>query len=276
MNKFNWRQWFKFLKEIKSEATPLKLVLIANKLPDDAFWADLSSRCFVSTLNQALQDKKGLQQADLAVICGSYAELINEAVPKLINTIQANNVKYLIVVTDTFTESEAAIKLNELSVNLKTSENLIAFKADAKNMAQKLIDLAGQKLVGLALIAPFLRDQIADKLIMTTALQNGSIGLIGLLPGSDMPVLTANQIKLVLKIAAVYGEKLTWGRLVEMFFVTNGGFFFRYIARQIVGLIPVGGLFIKGSIAYSGTQAVGHIAKAYFKSLKQTQNSDSD
>jgi len=267
MKRFNWRDWSKALKEIKAEATPLKLVLVANKLPPEKFWQNLSTKAV--SVKLAEETAQTLKDADLAVFLGTVNELLANTTAALIKQVQTAGLNYLVVVNEALNQ-DVNVTVNKLAVALKTSENLIVFNSHIKSVKEKLIGLAGKKLVGLALVAPFLKDDISDKLITATARQNASLALTGVLPGSDMPFITANQIKLVLKLAAVYGERLSWGRALEMFFVTNSGFFFRYLARQLVDLLPVGGIFIKGSVAYAGTEAVGRLAKTYFKSLKET------
>lgn len=272
MKRFNWRDWSKTLKEVKAETTPLKLVLVANELPEEDFWQNLSKKALNIKLSE--ENTKTLREADLVVFLGTVNELLAHTAVALIKQVQAAGLNYLVVVNDGL-KDDVNVIVNKLTVNLKTSENLTVFNSNKKKVKEKLIGLAGKKLVGLALVAEFLKDDVGNKLIKTTARQNASLALTGVLPGSDMPFITANQIKLVLKLAAVYGEKLSWSRALEMIFVTNSGFFFRYLARQLVNLLPLGGIFIKGSVAYAGTEAIGHLAKAYFKGSKEISSKKS-
>ncbi len=50
----------------------------------------------------------------------------------------------------------------------------------------------------------------------STAAQNAGVGLVVVIPGADMPVMTANQAKMVLEIAAAYGQPLTVERIKEL------------------------------------------------------------
>ena len=45
--------------------------------------------------------------------------------------------------------------------------------------------------------------------------------------------------------------------IAELLAVLGGGFLFRQLARQLVGLIPVAGIVPKVAIAYGGTWAIG-------------------
>jgi uncharacterized protein (DUF697 family) len=80
-----------------------------------------------------------------------------------------------------------------------------------------------------------------------------------------MPILTLNQGKMLLQIAAAFGQPLDRERIKELGAVVAGGFLFRTFARELVGLVPGLGWAVKGGIAYSGTVAMGAAAIKYFE-----------
>jgi uncharacterized protein (DUF697 family) len=80
-----------------------------------------------------------------------------------------------------------------------------------------------------------------------------------------MPLMTMNQGRMLLQIAAAYGQPLDTERIKELGAVVAGGFLFRTFARELVGLIPGFGWAVKGGIAYSGTIAMGTAAIEYFE-----------
>ncbi len=118
--------------------------------------------------------------------------------------------------------------------------------------------------IALAHNFPVLRRAVADHAVRTTAWQNALIGLVAFLPGADLPLMTANQAKMVLQIAAVYGEPLGAERIKELGVVVGAGFLFRTIAREAVGFIPGFGWALKAGVAYTGTVAMGKAAAEYF------------
>lgn len=134
-------------------------------------------------------------------------------------------------------------------------------------LAKKIFDLVEVKGKGIALAsrAPVFRKLAAAKIIHHTSAQNGLIGAVTILPGADMPVLTANQLRMVLKIAAVYNEQLTLTRLKELLAVIGSGFTFRALARQLLDFVPGVGWVIKGAVAFTGTEALGQAAQRYFE-----------
>ena len=123
---------------------------------------------------------------------------------------------------------------------------------------------APAKRVSLAEYFAFIRWPFSLELTRLIALQNAAVGLVFIVPGADMPVITLNQIKLVLQIASVYGQPLDMTRALEIAAVVGGAFGFRALARELSGAVPVLGWGIKGGIAYTGTLAIGQAALEYF------------
>lgn len=112
---------------------------------------------------------------------------------------------------------------------------------------------------------PILRKAVADRIIQRTAAENTVIGAMVFLPGADTPIMTANQVRMIMKLAVVYGQDLGLDRLKELIVVLGGALAFRTLARQAVAFIPVLGWAIKGGVAYAGTLALGKAAVKYFE-----------
>jgi uncharacterized protein (DUF697 family) len=117
----------------------------------------------------------------------------------------------------------------------------------------------------LAARLPALRRGIAEALVAKVARQNAIIGAAVFIPGVDFPVLTLNQLRLVLRLAAAYGQELDAQRLPEILGVVGSGLGLRAAARQALGVVPIAGWAVKGGIAYSGTRALGEAAIRYFE-----------
>ncbi len=111
----------------------------------------------------------------------------------------------------------------------------------------------------------FVRRPLALESVRSTAAQNAGVGLVVVIPGADMPVMTANQAKMVLEIAAAYGQPLTLERIKELVAIVGGGFAWRAVARQIIGVVPALGWAVKAGIGYGGTVAMGTAAIEYFE-----------
>ena len=127
-----------------------------------------------------------------------------------------------------------------------------------------VIEVGGDRVVALGRRFPVLRAWASRKVIKRTARQNGLVGAAFIVPGTDMPVMTLNQIKMVLSIAAIHGEEITTERAVELLGVVGSGFGLRAVARQALDFVPGPGWAFKGVVGYTGTRALGEAALRYF------------
>lgn len=132
-------------------------------------------------------------------------------------------------------------------------------------IARKLAKVLGERGTSLAARLPVLRRPVCDVLIRRVSRQNGLVGVAVFLPGDDLPVLTLNQVRLVLRIADAYGFEIEKERIPEVLAVIGSGFGFRAVARKSVGVVPILGWAVKGAIAYSATRALGEAAVRYFE-----------
>ncbi len=123
-------------------------------------------------------------------------------------------------------------------------------------------------LVPLAKGYPPFRRAVCEEIIRKNARQNAVVGAMPI-PGADMPVMTANQARMVLNIAAAYDEELSLDRAGELLGVLAAGFGLRALARQAVKLVPVGGWAAAAAIGYAGTVAMGRATMLYFEGGKQ-------
>jgi uncharacterized protein (DUF697 family) len=133
-------------------------------------------------------------------------------------------------------------------------------EAIAEAIARKL----GVDGTALAARLPVLRPAVCEQLIRKFSRQNGLISALVFIPGVDMPALTLNQIRLVLRIALAYGQDIGAERSAEVAGVVGAGFGLRALARQLLDLVPVAGWVVKGGVAYVGTRAIGEAAVRYF------------
>lgn len=149
----------------------------------------------------------------------------------------------------------------------------------ARTVATAALDLAPDLALPLGRRVLSLRPTVAERLIREASRANGQFALVSSLPANlpfigglvgdmaDMVVLTKNQALLVYKLAGLHGRDLEQrtALALEIAPVVGGAFFWRSLARALLGLLPgvVGGL-PKAVVAYAGTYAVGQIARSYY------------
>jgi uncharacterized protein (DUF697 family) len=118
----------------------------------------------------------------------------------------------------------------------------------------------GENGTALAARLPVLRGAVCAALVESFARRNAVIGAAVFVPGADLPVLTLNQVRLVLRIGAAHGQTIDRERLPEMVATLSAGYCLRAVARELLAVVPAAGWLVKGAVAYTGTRAVGEAA----------------
>jgi uncharacterized protein (DUF697 family) len=156
-------------------------------------------------------------------------------------------------------------------------------EAEPDSVSAQAIGALLEAAPGLTLVLgyrfPAFRGAVAERLIRESSLANAQFALFSSLPASiplvggfagdmaDLVLLTKNQGLLVYKLAGLHGRDLQKRvkLLVEIAPVVGGAFFWRSVARSLLGLLPtiVGGI-PKAAIAYVGTYLVGQMARYYY------------
>ncbi len=152
------------------------------------------------------------------------------------------------------------------------------------NFCEKLIKYLGRNVFSAARLYPGLRDSLSDSLIFNISRDNAGIALVSSIPAEapiigpvaglfavpgETVILTANQIRLAMRIAAIYGAEIDFfARMAELWPILAGAFGWKTFARTVCGFIPVAGPAIKASIAFGGSYVVGTAAKKYYRDKK--------
>lgn len=134
-----------------------------------------------------------------------------------------------------------------------------------RRMGEWVVAACREKRLALALSFPFVRKPLSLEAVSATSLQNAGIGLVLFIPGADMPLMTLNQAKMLLQIAAAYGEPMSAARVKELAAIVASGFACRSVARQVAGAVPAIGWAVKAGVGYAGTKAMGLAAVEYFE-----------
>jgi uncharacterized protein (DUF697 family) len=127
----------------------------------------------------------------------------------------------------------------------------------------------------LAARVPVLRDAVVENLVERFSRVNGTVAALVFVPGADMPLITLNQIRLVLRIAHAHGIGVGQERAPEVVAVLGSGFALRALARQALGLVPFAGWAVQAGVAYGGTKAIGEAAKRYYEAQAESVRSRS-
>jgi uncharacterized protein (DUF697 family) len=129
----------------------------------------------------------------------------------------------------------------------------------------------GEQGTALAARLPALREPLCRELVESFSRRNGILSVAVFVPGADFPVLTLNQLRLVLRLAAAHGVEVDQQRAAEILATVAAGLGFRAVARQALGAVPVAGWLVKGAVAYAGTRAIGEAAIRYFQQVSASE-----
>ncbi len=140
--------------------------------------------------------------------------------------------------------------------------------------------------LALARQVPLFRPAVARRIVTETARANAgfafstgvaeTVPLLSLpLAASDMLVLTKTQVFMAYKIGLAYGAPLPWrAHLGALGTIFGAGFFFRQLARELVGMIPLIGLLPKVAVAFGGTVAVGEVTRRWYDTRQALSPAD--
>ncbi len=215
-------------------------------------------------------DRHDLSGYDLALLVTDAVEM-QEAEASTLRRLREDKVPVVVVVVSAAAASQVGA---ELARRDETARVLLApplsDQALRDKLAPALLDAARDELrLPLARQLPPLRAPVIQELVETTsranALYAASTGLAEVVPilniplnAADIFVLTKNQLVMAYKVALAAGKEGTPREIMgEVISVLGGGFLFRQIARELVGLIPVVGVIPKVAIAYGGTWVIG-------------------
>ena len=120
---------------------------------------------------------------------------------------------------------------------------------------------------------PAYRRQVGLRMTRSAALLNAIIAAQPV-PGLDIPILLASQVRLVLRIGAIYGETLSVRHARELLTTMAGGVAIRYLAGTVAKVVPGPGWVVSSFVNGWGTWAMGQVAMAYFASGKRLAPDD--
>ncbi len=146
---------------------------------------------------------------------------------------------------------------------------------DLSALAARIAGAHPDLQLSMARSFPALRDAVVSKIIARTAKENAAFAILSAIPNvvptplelpwavgefaSDTVVITANQVRMALAIAAACDTPVGFGeQRGQMASILGSAFGLRALARELAGKIPAGGgVVAKGCIAFAGTYTLG-------------------
>ena len=233
--------------------------------------ASSSVRMVMSYLDSSFAPRSG---DDFAIIVAGSSAMVGPAaaairgmgVPTVVVTKQPEALKAAAAASGyDIPEGDVVTPPLEQETDLAVEMNDEALAELDERMGSWIVSVCHEKRLAMAIAFPFMRRALARDAVQATSLQNAGIGVVPLIAGADLPVMTLNQAKMVLQIAAAYGQEMDKNRAKELACVVGSAYLCRVVARELIELIPVLGIVIRPTVAYGGTSAVGYAAIEYFE-----------
>ena len=153
-----------------------------------------------------------------------------------------------------------------IPISAKTGENV------AEELIPVIIEASPEAALAIGRELPAFRREAAQRIIRNSTLLSLAAGLEPI-PFIDIPILLGTQIRLVLRLATLYGEQMDSAdakkHARELIATIAGGLGLRYVAQQAAKAVPFGGDFVAGAIAAGATWSIGQVAQEYYEGNKQ-------
>jgi small GTP-binding protein len=203
-----------------------------------------------------LDASAGLRQGDADLL--AYLTSLRRPVVVALNKIDILGKDHMRVVQD----AQTRLGVPVIPISAKKGTNV------AEQLVPALIDALPDLAIALGRELPALRRIAAQKVVKQSAAINTAVGAQPI-PLIDIPVLLTLQVRMVLRVAAIYGEPFNAKHAKELVSTIAGGLAFRYLAMQGARLVPTGGWAVAAGIAALGTWSMGQVAIEYFESGKR-------
>lgn len=223
--------------------------------------------------------ESGMDQASVIVFLIDGIKGLQEKDRELYETIKQMKKPTILAVNkvDALTSGELGDKLaNEVAVALEVVGVIPISARTGENITEELIpamiDASPEAALVIGRELPTYRYSAAQRIIRNSTLLSLAAGLEPI-PLLDIPILLGIQIRLVLRLAALYGEQVDTEDVTkharELVAIMAGGLGLRYLAEQAAKVMPFGGDFVAGAIAGAGTWAMGEVALEYYEGGKK-------
>lgn len=226
----------------------------------------------VGGMDRAEIARRAAQEASVVVLLLDAAAGLRQSDYEVLRSLEATGVPVIVALNKIdLVKRELPAVLENARKKLGVTPIPISARTGA-GVAEKLIPAIVEAhpwiIVALGRALPAYRRQLTQRLIRSAATLNGIIAAEPV-PGLDVPFLLAGQVRMVLRIAAIYGESLTVRHAKELLATIAGGVGVRFLASQLAKILPGPGWVIAGTVTGLGTWAIGQTAMLYFETGKR-------
>jgi small GTP-binding protein len=240
---------------VRTDFGPFTLVDTPGHLPDvmDSGLAQASVIVFL------IDASKGLQAEDRELF--NHVKHLNKPTIIAVNKIDALKADE----GGDHLATEVAIALDTpgvIPISAKTGQNV------ADELIPVIIEASPEAALAVGRELPAYRREAAQRIIRNATLVSLAAGLEPV-PFIDIPILLGTQLRLVVRLGALYGEPMNneeaRNRIREVVVTILSGLSLRLLAEQAAKAVPFGGDVVAGAIAAAATWSIGQVALEYYE-----------
>jgi len=221
----------------------------------------------------------GIEEASLVVFMIDGEKGLRQDDRNLLLTIREMEKPTIVVVNkiDALKNVQEGDELaNNVAMRLGVTGVIPISARNGTNVAEELVPAMIAASPEAALVIgrelPIYRRQAAQRIIRNATLVSLAAGLEPI-PLIDIPILLGTRVRLVLRLAALYGEPIDSSEALkharELVVTMISGLGLRYLAEQAAKAVPFGGDIIAGAIAGAATWSIGEVALEYYEGGKR-------
>jgi small GTP-binding protein len=226
----------------------------------------------VGGIDRAEIARTAAESADVAVLVLDASAGLRQSDYDLHSALRSARVPLIVALNKIdLIKRDLQVVLDDIQRKMGTSVIPISAKTGAgvgDKLLPAIVEAHPWMTVALGRALPAYRRRLTSRLILNASLLNAIIAAAPV-PILDIPLLLASQVRLVLRIGAVYGETLSARHALELLTTMAGSIALRYLAVELAALVPVLGWLAAGTIIGTGTWAMGRVAVAYFEGGRQ-------
>jgi small GTP-binding protein len=226
----------------------------------------------VGGIDRAEIARTAAESADVAVLVLDASAGLRQSDYDLHTALRAARVPLIVVLNKIdLIKRDLQVVLDDIQRKMGTTVIPISAKTGegvGDKLLPAIVEVHPWMTIALGRALPAYRRQLIRKLILNASLLNAIIAAAPV-PILDIPLLLVSQVRLVLRIGAVYGETMSARHARELLTTMAGSIALRYLAVELAALVPVLGWLAAGTMIGLGTWATGRVAVAYFEGGRQ-------
>jgi small GTP-binding protein len=208
-----------------------------------------------------------VQRADVAILVLDAVAGIRESDRLLYRELRAQGLPVVVVLNkvdlirkdykDVRRDVEAKFNAPVIPISARQGTGI------ADQLIPAVIDAHPRMAVTIGRALPRFRKLAAGRIIRESSALAAVIGAEPI-PGLSLPFLIAVQVRMLLRLAAIFGETMSVARARELVSAIAGGVAIRYAAQELAKFVPGFGSVVAALASGTGTMALGRAAVVFF------------